>query len=79
LQGLNLLSPKSKAELDYRTLNNDNITGTSPDQFKTGHFKMEKCPSEIKVWSARKTTFGKRFQTPNAADTIKYATIFEKF
>jgi len=40
---------------------------------------MEKCPSEIKVWSAQKTTFGRRFQTPNAADTINYATIFEKF
>jgi hypothetical protein len=40
---------------------------------------MDKCPSEINVWSARKTTYGKRYQTPNAADSINYATIFEKF
>jgi len=57
IQGLNLLSPKCKLELDYRTINNDSFErrqGDSPDPFKTGHFKIERCPSEMKVWSARK-------------------------
>ena len=57
IEGLNMLSPKCKLELDYRTINNDSVErhqGDSPDPFKTGHFNVERCPSEIKVWSARK-------------------------
>jgi hypothetical protein len=72
IQGLNLLSPKCKLELDYRTINNDSVDrhkGESPDPFKTGHFNMERCPSEMNVWSARKTYVqGKRYQTPKAAE-----------
>jgi hypothetical protein len=82
IQGLNLLSPKCKLELDYRTINNDSVErrqGDSPDPFKTGHFNMERCPSEMKVWSARKHVQGKRYQTPKAAEGNKYATIFENF
>lgn len=64
IQSLNLLSPKCKLELDFRTINNDSVErhqDDSPDPFKTGHFNMERCPSEMKVWSARKYVQGRRF------------------
>jgi hypothetical protein len=54
IQGLNLLSPKSKLDLDFRTINTGRDEGYSPDPMRTGHFCMERCPSERKVWSSRK-------------------------
>lgn len=80
---LNMLSPKSKAELDYRTINcstGKNEDGTSLDQqYRTAHFKLERCPSERQVCSSRKKHTTKRYYTPNAESREKYATIFEKF
>ena len=76
IKGLNLLSPKSKMELDYKTINTGMQEGSSPDPLRTGHFYMERCPSELKVWSAHKRKISKRYHTPT---NNRFATIFEKF